>query len=155
MQTFSKQSKHGVAALVKNSIPVVRKESMEVNKTALESVVLYLTIYEIFIAVCYIKPGVSRREMTQLLQMLTELISSEKVILLGDFNLDLLVQLPLAPLSEPVFKQHITSATHRDGGLLDHIYTRKIDVIKTGNIYTYYSDHLAVFLQITVPSISD
>lgn len=103
----------------------------------------------------YIKPGVSQREMTQMMQLQTELISCEKVILMGDFNMDLLSQIPLVPLSEPFFKQHISSPTHRDGGLLDHIYTRKVHVDKKGTIYTYYSDHLAVFIQITVSQTSD
>lgn len=152
--TFSKQSQHGVADFVKNSIPVVRRKSMEMNNI-LESIVIYLPDYEITIAVCYIKPGVSQREMTQMMQLQTELISCEKVILMGYFNMDLLSQIPLVPLSEPFFKQHILSPTHRDGGLLDHIYTRKVHVDKKGTIYTYYSDHLAVFIQITVSQTSD
>lgn len=73
--TFSKQSQHDVAVFVKNSIPVVRRESMEMNNI-LESIVIYLPDYEITIAVCYIKPG----EMTQMMQLQTELISCEKVI---------------------------------------------------------------------------
>lgn len=69
--------------------------------------------------------------------------------------MDLLSQIPLVPLSEPFFNQHISSPTHRDSGLLDHVYTREVHVDKKGTIYTHYSEHLVVFIQITVSQTSD
>lgn len=63
--------------------------------------------------------------------------------------------MPLATLSEPFFKQLITSPSHRDGELLDHTYTRKIDdFLKRNYLHVLLKPH-GYFIQITVPQISD
>jgi endonuclease/exonuclease/phosphatase (EEP) superfamily protein YafD len=38
----------------------------------------------------------------------------------------------------------IYSATHRDGGIIDHIYIRGLHSVQSGVLPVYYSDHAAI-----------
>ena len=49
------------------------------------------------------------------------------------------------------YTQHVKEPTHDYGSVLDHIYTKDIDVDLVGYHYTYYSDHHAVCFKVKIP----
>lgn len=77
--------------------------------------------------------------------------TAEKVILLGDFNIDIL-KLPISPLQRLLkgfgFKQIVTEPTHRSGSCLDHAYLSDTSFGLVSVLPTYYSDHYFVHTQI-------
>ena len=77
----------------------------------------------------------------QLTELLT-MFKSKRVILVGDFNMDLLKdnsQLLLNVLID--YQQVISSATTKRNTLLDHIYVKNIEVAVSGVSPIYYSYH--------------
>ena len=74
-------------------------------------------------------------------------------IMTGDFNKDVSSQprqVQFKALEH--FDQLITECTYYEGAgqgsLLDHVYTRNCDVVRSGVLNTYYSDHDPVFVQV-------
>ena len=75
------------------------------------------------------------------------LIPAKKSLVLGDLNFDPNAKKP-NPLStflkELDFVQIVDFPTHRDGGLIDHIYTKNAtNNVEIRTNFPYYSDHMA------------
>jgi endonuclease/exonuclease/phosphatase family metal-dependent hydrolase len=79
------------------------------------------------------------------------------IIITGDFNMNLLDETHVAEdliqlMSSYGFSQNINQPTHREGGLLDHIYTNaKVQMHKShsGVIDCYYTDHQATYFNVS------
>ena len=88
-------------------------------------------------------PLLFRERLSNQLEFLPKL----PTVIIGDFSEGLLQRHSVICnlLCDKGFKQHISVPTHRQGGLLDHIYTRDIEPSIVNTSFTYYSDHTAVF----------
>ena len=106
------------------------------------------------VVLLYRSPSVPQREFLANIESLLAWLQDNKttkIILLGDFNVDLLKfsNSPLSRLTEGFsFKQVVTEATHRFGSCLDHIYLPERCSGIVTVIPTYYSDHYFVHAQI-------
>ena len=99
----------------------------------------------------YISPSLSKNavieEIRKFLNDVTYNI--DKVIVVGDFNEDLLEGQDGKVICNGSFrlgfKQHVSKPTTDYGSLLDHVYSRRINDIVVDIADTYYSDHDRVF----------
>ena len=94
---------------------------------------------------------------TQLCQAITETLNSitpdDNVIILGDFNINWLVETERTPLfnllvRDKHYKQLISTYTTDNKTLIDHIYTniKSYWDIQAGVLETYFSDHKALWV---------
>ena len=96
--------------------------------------------------VCYKPPKLPLPIFEDNLSNLLNLLPYRNVILLGDFNADLLQKSTLPCTSSKLgYIQRITKPTHIFGGLLDHIYCKNIEPSEAGTMYCYYSDHTVIY----------
>ena len=99
----------------------------------------------------YIPPGVSKVAAKYHIEKLigNVLHGTDRVIVLGDFNEDILFdqegKLIYECFMQMGFQQHVTCSTTDYGSLLDHVYSRRIDDFGVDVVDTYYSDHDRVF----------
>ena len=99
----------------------------------------------------YIPPSVSKVTAKYHIEKLIGKVlhETDRVIVLGDFNEDILFDREgkLIPESfmQMGFQQHVTCSTTDYGSLLDHVYSRRIDDVGVDVVDTYYSDHDRVF----------
>ena len=99
----------------------------------------------------YIPPNVSKIAAVYHIRLLINSVlhETDRVIILGDFNEDILIDQQGKVIHEFFvkmgFKQHVTCSTTDYGSLLDHVYSRKIDDVGIDVVDTYYSDHDRVF----------
>ena len=119
------------------------------------------------------RPHSKHNNVEQFTDILTSLIQrntikNEKVIILGDFNINLLehsTHLPtnnfLASIQTLNFFPHISRPTRfpdslqlGDPSLLDHAYTNFNGNFKSGILHYPISDHLPIFLNISLPTRS-
>ena len=70
---------------------------------------------------------------------------SESCLVMGDFNIQNTETQLQDVMTEHNFIQLINSATHRDGGIIDHIYIRGLHSVQSGVLPVYYSDHAAIY----------
>merc|ERR1712168_379616 len=84
----------------------------------------------------------------QLLKDLLSLVQgASDVIVVGDFNENFL-QNPKPKFIEDMMSrglsQLVETATHIEGGLLDHVYVKEARRFKTAMNFRYYTDHAAI-----------
>ena len=68
-------------------------------------------------------------------------------IILGDFNIDYLqgAEAIINKITSCGFKQIVTTATHIKGGLLDHVYVKRLPWEPTIEMnFPYFTDHAAI-----------
>lgn len=105
------------------------------------------------IVVVYRSPSVSEPIFQKMLSAIIQNIPlASRCILTGDFNKDVSSHPELVQFQTlQNFKQLISDCTYyvgsRSGSVLDHIYTRYCDVLRSGVLHTYYSDHDPVYLE--------
>ena len=109
---------------------------------------LSLLIKDYQIILMYISKGCDFYEIANSLN--DTLIPTKKCLVLGDLNFDPNAKKP-NPLTKFLrklnFVQIVDFPTHRDGGLIDHIYTKSANVeIRTN--FPYYSDHISFNVQL-------
>ncbi len=110
---------------------------------------------QLIIAILYRSPAVTEAAFQQsLTQLLRHVPQGYRCIIAGDFNKDLSSNprcVEFAAFRDD-FNQIIEQCTYYvgygKGSLLDHIYTRDCDVVRSGVLSTYYSDHDPVYAQI-------
>ena len=140
---YNNKTLHGIIAFVRKSLHPTRLQYLE--SSTIETLVLQIELCtcKTIVIVCYKPPKQPLKTFTSALASQLQLLPPwDPVILLGDFNSDIYLQSPLPGfLSNLGFQQHVTDPTHRFGGLLDHIYTRNIQLSRTETHFCYYSDH--------------
>ena len=149
-----KQNHHGIALYVSDTLSA---ELLHVPVTV-EIEILCVDVQfgqeNYTVVLLYRSPSVPQREFLANIESLLAWLQDNKttkIILLGDFNVDLLKSSnsPLSRLTEGLsFKQVVTEATHRLGSCLDHIYLPEHCSGIVTVIPTYYSDHYFVHAQI-------
>ena len=94
-------------------------------------------------------PSCDRKSCIVSLNTLWSTCSDEDVVIVGDFNEDLLNEKDPKHVHnfiiENPFVQHVKVPMTDYGSLLDHIYTRNIDVIIVNVQDCYYNDHDKTF----------
>ena len=143
-----KNTKHGIALIAKQSIKLTRRPELELSNSIIESLAVEVEHDDktVTVLVCYIPPQTSAQQITRTFSTQLQLLPPSPCVIFGDFNLDLKKMPPIRCLEEAGFQQHIADVTHREGGLLDHIYTKDLDVDASGTVHCYYSDHCAVYI---------
>ena len=91
-----------------------------------------------------------------LIDVMRRIPTPTKCIIGGDFNKDVSShpeQVQFSALEQ--FEQLITERTYyvgsSRGSLLDHMYVRDCDVMRSGVLHTYYSDHDPVYVELQLP----
>ena len=92
----------------------------------------------------YRPPRLDLKHFCDNLQILYTSLDCDKLILLGDFNVDFLKSKILS-LQES-FSQVISKPTTRRSTLIDHIYIRNVPYQKSGVIPCYYSYHEMTYI---------
>ena len=106
---------------------------------------------KVVIICMYISPSLSKSHVIEEINKFISDVSCQrdKIIIVGDFNEDLLDAQGGNLISEFFFtmgfKQHVSKPTTDYGSALDHIYSRRIKDIVVDVQDTYYSDHDRVF----------
>ena len=106
---------------------------------------------KVVILCLYIPPSVSKiAAVYHLHQLINSVLhETDRVIVLGDFNEDILFDQEGKVIHEFFvkigFKQQVTCSTTDYGSLLDHVYSRRIEDIGIDVVDTYYSDHDQIF----------
>lgn len=139
----------GVAIYVKNHI-VIGTPLCMTTVHGLE--IMSLTTSIANICVIYRSPKVTFIQLdTEIAQLLSHIESTQPCIVLGDFNVNLIAKptdILLPSLQH--FHQVIKEVTYYDcsgsGSLLDHIYHTNCDVVSSGVLQTYFSDHYPVYM---------
>ena len=137
-------------------VAIVVSEKFISNQIAIDSQleVVGVEVYcpnKVVVLCTYIPPGVSKVAARYHIEKLigNVLHETDRVIVLGDFNEDILFDQEGKLIHECFmqmgFHQHVTCSTTDYGSLLDHVYTRRIDDIGIDVVDTYYSDHDRVF----------
>ena len=137
-------------------VMIIVSERFISNRIKIDSYleVLGVEVYcpsKVVILCMYIPPGVSKIAAAYHTEQLIKnvLHDTDRVIVLGDFNEDLLLDLESKPIYQHFmkmgFQQHVICNTTDYGSLLDHVYSRRIDDIGVDVVDTYYSDHDRVF----------
>ena len=72
-------------------------------------------------------------------------------IIVGDFNANYL-QEPKHPIITKItscaFSQLVQSPTHKEGGLIDHVYSKRIPIqMHVHFSWPFYTDHAAIFIE--------
>ena len=102
----------------------------------------------------YRSPKVPVRQLCQAItETLNNIMPDNNIIILGDFNINWLVETERRPLfnllvRDKHYKQLISTYTTDNKTLIDHIYTniKSHSDIQTGVLETYFSDHKAVWV---------
>ena len=76
--------------------------------------------------------------------------TSHENIFIGDFNVDWLVETRRQSLynvmvKDNSYRQLISTFTTDNQTIIDHIYTNTADVVNSGVLETYFSDHKAIW----------
>ncbi len=85
-----------------------------------------------------------------LLDIITHHTSHQNIII-GDFNVDWLVETQRQSLynvmvRDNFYKQLISTFTTDNQTIIDHIFTNTADIVNSGVLETYFSDHKAVWI---------
>ena len=102
----------------------------------------------------YRSPKVPVRQLCQaIVETLNSITPDNNIIILGDFNINRLVETERRPLfnllvRDKHYKQLISTYTTHNKTLIDHIYTniKSYLDIQAGVLETYFSDHKAVWV---------
>ena len=142
---LQEQSHGGVAMYTKN------KFSSRLNITVdnLECIAIIITNPVSFvISVIYRPPSYSIKRFCEcLLNYLNELHKvSTRCIVMGDFNEDLMKHNSQVNrlMCNNGYKQHVSKPTTENGTLIDHVYSKGLDIIEADVIPIYYSYHEAI-----------
>ena len=139
-QTSSQQSPGGgVALLIHQDFDF---QLIDTSKITLECIAVEIVTPSLTVCNIYRPPRVSIQYFCNQLTELLIMFKSERVILVGDFNMDLLKDKSQL-LSDVLidYQQVISSATTKRNTLLDHIYVKNIEVAVSGVSPIYYSYH--------------
>ena len=138
-----KNTKHGIALIAKQSFKLTHRPELELSNSIIESLAVEVEHHDktVTVLVCYIPPQTSAQQITRTFSTQLQLLPPSPCVIFGDFNMDLKKMPPVRCLEEAGFQQHITDVTHREGSLLDHMYTKNLDVDASGTVHCYYSDH--------------
>ena len=122
------------------------------NIHGVEITVIKITTHEDWtILGIYRSPKVPVRQLCQAMTELLNGISPNNNIILGDFNINWLVETERRPIYNLLvrdnrYKQLISSYTTDNKTLIDHIYTNILHLdIQSGVLKTYFTDHKAVW----------
>ena len=137
-------------------VAIVVSEKFISNQISIDSQleVVGVEVYcpnKVVVLCTYIPPGVSKVAAKYHIEKLigNVLHDTDRVIVLGDFNEDILFDQEGKLIHECFmqmgFQQHVTCSTTDYGSLLDHVYSRRIDDFGVDVVDTYYSDHDRVF----------
>jgi hypothetical protein len=155
--SFCNPSAHGIAAFISKQISSQKVPLRSTHDLEFLSLVSTIHRKRIIIVTLYRPPCESPGTfLRQLESLLTHLPLHLPTIITGDFNIDLLKSCSASAnlrrfMEVQGFTQLITHPTHRDGGLLDHIYVNNmVTVLSAGTIDCYYSDHQAIYLSFQV-----
>ena len=139
-QSSSQQSPGGgVALLIHQDFDF---ELIDTSKITLECLAVEIVSPSMTVCNIYRPPSVSIQEFCNQLMELLSTIKTEKIIVVGDFNMDILKG--NSEILSDVFsdyQQVISSATTKGNTLLDHIYVKNVEVAASGVCPTYYSYH--------------
>ena len=106
---------------------------------------LSLLIKDYQIILMYVSKGCNFQEIANSLN--NTIIPAKKIMILGDLNFNPNLKKPnsLTSFLEKLdFIQIVDFPTHRDGGLIDHIYTKNAtNNVEIRTNFPYYSDHMA------------
>ena len=106
----------------------------------------------------YRPPQISLTALCQSLIEVLRHISSESVIIIGDFNVNWVNEVERRPLynlliREKNYKQLISHYTTDNRTIIDHIYTNIPDLYTTsGVLETYFTDHKAIWVSLPYKS---
>ena len=135
----------GIAIVVNDSL--VQTES-KLDMTSFECVCLQIKSYQnrhVYVILCiYLRPSWKRdcvcNELKSILQKFSH---NTRVIIVGDMNENLLNgKSKLTFLADEYeYTQHVKGPTTDYGSLLDHMYTKNVNVVKSQVRDCYYSDH--------------
>ena len=160
-------------SLFRNDNPISSNASRPYGGTAVYSRIPYLSgypychnIHDIEVTVIkitshedwtiigiYRSPKVPVRQLCQAISEVLNSISQDNIIIVGDFNINWLIETDRRPLHNLLvrdkhYKQWISSYTTDHKTVLDHIYTHVSHLhvgIQTGVLETYFTDHKAVW----------
>ena len=99
----------------------------------------------------YRSPNVPVRQLCEAITGVLNSISSHNNIIIGDFNINWLVETDRRPLynllvRDKHYKQLISTYTTDNNTVIDHIYTNISNIdIQAGVLETYFTDHKAVW----------
>ena len=145
---ISNVSPHGTAVYVKNcftSTPVIL-ESVNLEYTA---VAIKSTTANYVLVTIYRPPKSSMTHFMNEVHEVVKQLPNEKIILCGDFNLDLQNLNKLTELlKRHNLRQMIKDPTHVGGGILDIIFTPPDMICTSNQSPVYYSDHYFLYLSI-------
>ena len=130
----------GVATYYDNSFKVsgsINKEQYQISKVISK---------EFDVINIYLSHGANKSEFLSDLGKLANL--TRPIFLVGDFNIDFLKNpndAIVRKISLNRFKQIVSQPTHSEGGLLDHVYIKRLNFeIQIVVNFPYYSDHGAI-----------
>ncbi|XP_030832522.1 uncharacterized protein LOC115920595 [Strongylocentrotus purpuratus] len=142
---LKEQSHGGVAMYIKNTY----SSRLDISVDNLEFIAILVTKpVSVVISVVYRPPSYSIKSFCESLDNLLDVLhkTSIRCIVMGDFNEDLFKgSLQVNKLMcNKGYKQHVVNATTEKGTLIDHVYSKGLDLLETEVIPTYYSYHEAV-----------
>ncbi|XP_041482326.1 uncharacterized protein LOC121429412 [Lytechinus variegatus] len=142
---FKNQSHGGVGMYIKK----VNSSRLNISIDNLEFIATLISSHiSVVVAVVYRPPSYNIKSFCQsLANLLNELNKSgTKCIITGDFNEDLLKGTSQIHqlMCTNGYTQHVLHATTENGTLIDHVYSKGIDSLKTEVIPIYYSYHEAI-----------
>ena len=139
------QSHGGVAMYIKNKF----SSRLDIAVENLESMAIIITNPVSFvISVIYRPPSYSIKQFCEcLLNYLNELHKiSTRCIVMGDFNEDLMKHNSQVNrvMCGNGYKQYVSKPTTENGTLIDHVYSKGLDILDADVIPIYYSYHEAI-----------
>lgn len=129
---ITKCTRHGLSVYIQESCPYSLQQ--------LDTSIQYLAIKLLDKISCVIVYNPSRHQHDFIQNMKDTIIP-----FMGDFNIQNTETRLQDVMTEHNFIQLINSATHRDGGIIDHIYIRGLHSVQSGVLPVYYSDHAAIY----------
>jgi exonuclease III len=98
---------------------------------------------------------VSVAQFCERLRPVLESVQGKRVVVVGDFNVNLLHHSPPAQALSKLmrsygFEQHVEVHTHKYGALIDHVWTNlgPSFSVSTGVLVSYWSDHSSIWCRI-------
>ena len=146
----SGSSSGGIAVYVKDGIRAAKIPSPQHD--GIENVVL--EVEDITVIALYRSPSTKLDVLSNHLnEILATTTAENKIMILGDFNINVIDQTEKMQVpSLTAYQQIIKDATYHGGGahrsLLDHIYIRNCGVHDCGVLNTYFSDHNPIFVRV-------
>lgn len=131
-------TKHGISLYIKNNLHCVEipvDSPIEISVVEVEHKVKIITVYH--------APRENKSDFLHNLEEILKMFGDIPCVVIGDFNMSIKDASLISVMND--FELLATEPTHRDGGIIDHIYIRLLSSVKHGLHPVYFSDHAANF----------